>query len=180
MCREPAFLRQIKGEKEIRSDRLIPAKNADVPTTADADLASAVNHYGTLKETLGAITLGVLSWLMLGLLPMLLGALEDEGRMTLAQIGLAFPCLTLSMGIVSTGAGILLKRRYLRCHRTVYSSRGSARRPALDRHWCDRRTDPCAGALVRNLLHVIDGSVNRSFGSYDRHSPTAISVHRRI
>jgi hypothetical protein len=114
MCREPAFLRQIKGEKEIRSDRLIPAKNADVPTTADADLASAVNHYGTLKETLGAITLGVLSWLMLGLLPMLLGALEDEGRMTLAQIGLAFPCLTLSMGIVSTGAGILLKRRYLR------------------------------------------------------------------
>jgi DHA1 family inner membrane transport protein len=65
-------------------------------------------------ETGGAIGVGVNSLLALGVIPVLLGALADEHRLSAAGIGLAAMAELLSMGVVTGLAGILLKPRRLR------------------------------------------------------------------
>jgi hypothetical protein len=68
----------------------------------------------TATETAGAISLGVIALLIAGLMPLLLPALHDEGRLSAAGIGLTAMLEALSMGLVAGAAGIVLKPRRLR------------------------------------------------------------------
>jgi predicted MFS family arabinose efflux permease len=65
-------------------------------------------------ETAGALGVGVNSLLVLGVLPVLLGALVDEHRLTDPDIGLVATVEVLTMGVATALAGILLKPRRLR------------------------------------------------------------------
>lgn len=68
----------------------------------------------TAAETTGAISLGVLALLIAGLMPLLLPALHDEGRLSASGIGLTAMLEALSMGLVAGAAGIVLRPRRLR------------------------------------------------------------------
>ncbi|MGI9168586.1 MAG: MFS transporter [Caulobacteraceae bacterium] len=57
----------------------------------------------------GAIGVGVNSLLMLGVMPILLGALADEGRLSAAGIGQAATVELLAMGSATAAAGMALK-----------------------------------------------------------------------
>jgi hypothetical protein len=65
-------------------------------------------------ETAGALGVGVNSLLVLGVLPVLLGALVDERRLTAPDIGLVATIEVLAMGIATALAGILLKPQRLK------------------------------------------------------------------
>jgi MFS family permease len=60
-------------------------------------------------ETTGALGVGVNSLLVLGVIPVLLGALVDEHRITDADIGLVVMVEVLAMGVATGLAGALLK-----------------------------------------------------------------------
>jgi predicted MFS family arabinose efflux permease len=60
-------------------------------------------------EAAGAIGVGVNSLLVLGVIPVLLGALVDEHRLTTPDIGLVVTLEVLIMGLATSLAGILLK-----------------------------------------------------------------------
>jgi hypothetical protein len=64
--------------------------------------------------TAGALGVGVNSLLVLGVIPVLLGALVDEHRLTDPDIGLVATAEVLSMGIATAIAGIVLKPMRLR------------------------------------------------------------------
>lgn len=68
----------------------------------------------TPVEMASAITLGVLALLVAGLLPLLLGALAEEHRLSTSGIGVAAMLEALSSGLVTGLAGIILKPRRLR------------------------------------------------------------------
>jgi predicted MFS family arabinose efflux permease len=68
----------------------------------------------TARETAAAISVGVLSLVGAGLLGILLSALADEHRLTVAGIGQTAMLEALSMGLSTGLAGILLKPRRLR------------------------------------------------------------------
>jgi hypothetical protein len=74
----------------------------------------AVGPPMTPLEAGGAISVGVNSLLVLGVLPVLLGALAAEHRLTDAGIGLAAMTEVLSMGVVTGLAGAVLKPRRLK------------------------------------------------------------------
>ena len=74
----------------------------------------AVGPPMTAVEAAGAIGVGVNSLLVLGVLPVLLGALAAEHRLTDQGIGLAATIEVLSMGIATALAGILLKPQRLK------------------------------------------------------------------
>jgi hypothetical protein len=65
-------------------------------------------------EAGGAIGVGVTSLLALGVLPVLLGSLVDEHRMSAPYIGLAAMLELLTMGVVTGLAGMVLKPQRLR------------------------------------------------------------------
>jgi len=65
-------------------------------------------------ETAGALGVGVNSLLVLGVVPVLLGALVDEHRLTAPDIGLVATVEVLAMGIATALAGILIKPARLR------------------------------------------------------------------
>jgi MFS transporter, DHA1 family, inner membrane transport protein len=65
-------------------------------------------------EAASAITVGVNSLLVLGVLPALLGALADEGRLTNSQIGLCAMLELLAMGISTGLCGLTRSPRRLK------------------------------------------------------------------
>ena len=65
-------------------------------------------------EAAGAIGVGVNSLLVLGVLPVLLGALADEHRLSAAGIGEAATAEVLTMGVATGLAGIILKPKRLK------------------------------------------------------------------
>jgi hypothetical protein len=65
-------------------------------------------------EAGASIALGVVSLLIAGVLPILLGALTDEHRLSATGIGLSVTFEALTMGIVTGLVGIVLKARHLR------------------------------------------------------------------
>ena len=65
-------------------------------------------------EAGGAIGVGVNSLLVLGVIPVLLGALADEHRLSAPDIGLVAMVEVLTMGVATALAGILLKPRRLK------------------------------------------------------------------
>jgi len=70
-------------------------------------------------EAGGAIGVGVTSLLALGVLPVLLGSLVDEHRMSAPDIGLAAMLELLTMGVVTGLAGMVLKPQRLRLIATL-------------------------------------------------------------
>jgi hypothetical protein len=66
------------------------------------------------SEAAGAIGLGVISLLLAGVLPALLGALHDEGRITAAGIGACATVEALAVAIAAALAGILIPPRRLK------------------------------------------------------------------
>ena len=68
----------------------------------------------TSVETFCALTIGVLSLVVTGLLALLLGALADEHRITTADIGLAAMLEALSTGVFTGLAGLALRPVRLR------------------------------------------------------------------
>jgi predicted MFS family arabinose efflux permease len=74
----------------------------------------AVGPSLTGLETAGALGVGVNSLLVLGVLPVLLGALVDEHRLSDPDIGLVATVEVLTMGVATALAGILLKPRRLK------------------------------------------------------------------
>jgi predicted MFS family arabinose efflux permease len=69
----------------------------------------AVGPALTPLEAAGALGVGVNSLLVLGVIPVLLGSLVDEHRITDADIGLVVMAEVLSMGVATALAGALLK-----------------------------------------------------------------------
>ncbi|HLY79418.1 MAG TPA: MFS transporter [Caulobacteraceae bacterium] len=69
----------------------------------------AVGPALTPLEAAGALGVGVNSLLVLGVIPVLLGALVDEHRITDPDIGLVVMAEVLSMGVATAMAGALLK-----------------------------------------------------------------------
>jgi len=72
-------------------------------------------------EAGGAIGVGVISLLSLGVLPVLLGSLVDEHRISAPDIGLAAMLELLTMGVVTGLAGMVLKPHRLRLIATLAS-----------------------------------------------------------
>src|SRR5215469_5238396 len=68
----------------------------------------------SLPEAASALSFGVVSLLFAGVLPALLGALADEGRLSAAGFGRVASLEALSMGIATALAGILLPPKRLR------------------------------------------------------------------
>src|SRR5215472_13803266 len=66
------------------------------------------------RQAASALSFGVVSLLFAGVLPALLGALADEGRLSAAGFGRVASLEALSMGIATALAGILLPPRKLR------------------------------------------------------------------
>jgi hypothetical protein len=65
-------------------------------------------------ETGGALAVGVNSLLVLGVIPVLLGAMVDEHRLTNPDIGLVAMTEVLSMGVATALAGMILKPKRLK------------------------------------------------------------------
>ncbi len=72
-------------------------------------------------EVAGALGVGVNSLLVLGVLPVMLGALAAEHRLSEQGIGLAAMIEVLTMGVSTALAGILLKPRRLKLIGLVFS-----------------------------------------------------------
>jgi hypothetical protein len=92
-----------------------------VPETSAADetahpilVHDAVGPDLPLGEAIAALGIGIVSLLLAGVLPALLGALADEGRLSASGIGLAATFEALSMGLSTAAAGIVLPPRHLK------------------------------------------------------------------
>jgi len=72
-------------------------------------------------EAAGAIGVGVNSLLVLGVIPVLLGSLVDEHRITDADIGLVVMAEVLTMGVATALAGALLKPMRLKWIGAVFA-----------------------------------------------------------
>jgi hypothetical protein len=77
-------------------------------------VADAIGPPLPVREAVAALSLGVVSLLMAGVIPALLGALAAEGRLSAAGIGQSATLEGLSMGIFTGLAGVLLKPERLR------------------------------------------------------------------
>ncbi len=66
------------------------------------------------REAGACIAVGINSLLILGVLPVLLGALADEHRLTAAQIGLTATVELLSMGVFTAAMGLMRRPKRLR------------------------------------------------------------------
>jgi hypothetical protein len=83
--------------------------NDDAQPAADHLVHEAVGPALTPLEAAGALGVGVNSLLVLGVIPVLLGALVDERRLTDPDIGLVVMAEVLSMGVSTALCGALLK-----------------------------------------------------------------------
>jgi len=72
-------------------------------------------------EAAGAIGVGVNSLLVLGVIPVLLGSLVDEHRISAPDIGLVVMAEVLAMGVATALAGALLKPMRLKSIGTVFA-----------------------------------------------------------
>ncbi len=77
-------------------------------------VSDAVGPDRPLSEAVAAVTLGIVSLLLAGVLPALLGALADEHRLSASGIGLTATFEGLTMGLATAAAGIALKPHHLR------------------------------------------------------------------
>ncbi len=104
-----------------------------------------------LSEAAAALALGVVSLLLAGVLPAVLGALADEHRLSAAGIGLTATSEALAMGLSTAMAGIALKPRYLRLIAAL---------AALVLAGCDLASIGAAGGgvmMLRTLAGVPEG-----------------------
>jgi hypothetical protein len=67
-----------------------------------------------LRDAIAALGIGIVSLLLAGVLPALLGSLVDEGRLSASGIGLTATFEALSMGLSTAAAGIVLPPRHLK------------------------------------------------------------------
>jgi hypothetical protein len=67
-----------------------------------------------LREASAALALGVISLLLAGVLPALLGTLADEHRISAPDIGMVAALEALAMGLSTAAAGIVLPPRHLK------------------------------------------------------------------
>jgi len=81
---------------------------------SDHAIHEAIGPSLSPREAAGAIGLGVVSLVFAGVIPVLLGGMADEGRISFADIGYCAGLEGLSMGITTALAGILLKSRRLK------------------------------------------------------------------
>jgi len=72
-------------------------------------------------EAAGAIGVGINSLLVLGVIPVLLGSLVDEHRISAPDIGLVVMAEVLAMGVATALAGALLKPMRLKSIGTVFA-----------------------------------------------------------
>jgi hypothetical protein len=86
---------------------------ADEPAN-DIVVVEAIGPSLTLIPAASAIILGSLALLMVGVMPALLGALADNGRLSAAGIGQCATLESLAMGLTAGIAGAFLKARHLR------------------------------------------------------------------
>lgn len=85
------------------------------PATPDEIVVvEAIGPSLTLIPAASAIVLGSLALLMVGVMPVLLGALADNGRLSAAGIGQCATLESLTMGLCAGAAGMALKARHLR------------------------------------------------------------------
>jgi hypothetical protein len=85
------------------------------PTTPhDHRVLEAIGPSLSPREAAASIGMGVISLLMAGVLPALLGALADEGRLSVSGIGQCATLEGLSMALCTALAGIVLKPQRLK------------------------------------------------------------------
>ncbi|HEY2033979.1 MAG TPA: hypothetical protein VGH02_09870 [Rhizomicrobium sp.] len=77
-------------------------------------VVEAIGPSLTLVPAVSAIILGSLALLMVGVMPALLGALADSGRLSAAGIGQCATLESLTMGLCAGISGAFLKARHLR------------------------------------------------------------------
>ena len=83
-------------------------------TTLLPPIAEVAGQPFTATETTGAISLGLIALLIAGLMPLLLPALHEEGRLSASGIGLTAMLEALVTGVVTGVSAIVLKPRRLR------------------------------------------------------------------
>jgi hypothetical protein len=91
--------------------------NEPASTPSNLDEIVVVEAIGpslTLIPAVSAIILGSLALLMVGVMPVLLGALADSGRLSAAGIGQSATLESLAMGLCAGFSGAFLKARHLR------------------------------------------------------------------
>jgi hypothetical protein len=86
---------------------------ADEPAN-DIVVVEAIGPSLTLVPAAAVIVLGSLALLMVGVMPALLGALADNGRLSAAGIGQCATLESLAMGLTAGISGAFLKARHLR------------------------------------------------------------------
>jgi hypothetical protein len=82
--------------------------------SSEHEIQEAIGPPLSPREAVGAIGLGVVSLIFAGVIPVLLGGLADEGRISSAGIGYCAGLEGLSMALTTAFAGILLKSRNLK------------------------------------------------------------------
>ncbi len=87
---------------------------APEPDPRDHLVRDAVGPPLTGLQAAGAIGVGINSLLVIGVMPALLGALADEGRLSAAGIGQAATLELLAMGAATAAVGMALKPRRLK------------------------------------------------------------------
>lgn len=114
-------------------------------------VVEAIGPSLTLIPAASAIVLGSLALLMVGVMPALLGALADNGRLSAAGIGQCATLESLTMGLSAGAAGMALKARHLRWISAV---------AALALALLDFASMPASGAgvlLLRTLAGIPEG-----------------------
>ena len=100
-------MRDDTGRLQTLSEQLLPAPH-------DHLVHEAIGPPITGFEAGATIGVGINSLLVLGVMPVLLGALVDEHRMTAAGLGQAAMLELLTMGLATAAAGAVLKPKHLR------------------------------------------------------------------
>lgn len=95
-----------------------------------------------LRPAAAAIVLGSLSLLMVGVMPALLGALADSGRLSAAGIGQCATLESLAIGVSAGLCGMAAKPRHLRVFAAVAT---------LTLALCDFASMPASGTMVMVL-----------------------------
>src|SRR5438309_1116879 len=98
-----------------RRAQSLAAAVADAGVAAPDDMVAEVaGPPFSRTEAAAAIGLGLLALLIAGLMALLLAALSEEHRLSAQQIGLTAMLESLSIGVVTSLSGILLKPVRLR------------------------------------------------------------------
>lgn len=95
------------------------ACNRSATTLSEETATAPPTPRKTWLPLAAAISVGTMALMMLGLLPMLLAGVVENGRLPLSNIGLGFTLQMLATGGVGSLAGIVLKPRRLRLTASV-------------------------------------------------------------